>query len=213
MLRGLPLPAPKRGRGRRWNRRSRRPLWPLGNTRYETGADTLDETSQDQLHEETPEEFEQSLEGGSHDLPILALLTALWERSGDLERARDAAQKWVAACPLDGHGHYRLGLLEQQLGHYAAAVERFELAATLTSPDDTLYEAALDALDVLDSIQVRQALALWEVDTGFRAGLDSDPRLALRQRGFAISDAALQTVLNGVHTMPARFRGRSPRPC
>jgi len=129
------------------------------------------------------------------DIPLLAILATACEFTGEVARAREAANRWVLAAPLDPYAHYKLALVEQRLKNYPEASRRLYLAASLAGPDDDVLYAVRDALSALDVLQLQQIIALREVDYEFRLQLQSSPESALEAKGFALSAGAFQQLL------------------
>lgn len=126
------------------------------------------------------------------DIPLLAMLTAACESAGEVQKARQAASRWVEISPRDPYAHYKLAMIDQRLQNYQAAVARLKVAVGVGDPDDDISLAAWDALRALDGLQIQQVIALRDCDLCFRLKLRVDPDAALEERGFSLSPAAVR---------------------
>lgn len=154
----------------------------------------------------------RELAGSPDDIPLLALLTSACEHAGEVRRAREAAVQWVETAPLDSYAHYRLAMIEQRLGNYAAAAERLDIAAHVAEPDDEVAFAAREALHALDALQLQQVAALVETDLCFRLKLSHDPDEALSERGFTLDSHVLRRLLQAEEAVFAVAPGRPAMP-
>ncbi len=143
---------------------------------------------------------------------MLALLTLVCERTGDMGQAREVASRWVEAAPLDAHAHYRLAMIEQRLQNYGAAMQRLAYAVDFAGSDEHVARAADEARVALDAVQLQQIIALRDVDYEFEVWLRLAPEQALNQRGFSLSDDALRHFILASEHSKAEYGPHPPRP-
>lgn len=131
------------------------------------------------------------VEGEAPSLALLEAVAASWEQRGDLRRAEYYARQAVMRAPLDAYAQFRLAATEQRNGQTAAAIARFLLVLELEAVDSDLLDAAHEAVETLDAVQLQQIAALASTSVVFRLGFGRDPETALRERGFRLSDAGM----------------------
>jgi tetratricopeptide (TPR) repeat protein len=142
-------------------------------------------------HKEALAVCRRSRATGADRVPILDLMVVAYEHMGDIPNALVAVTELVQATPLDGHAHFRMGSILQRSGDFSTAMARYAMAAELSAQHDQVREAAEQAIETLDAIQLQQIVALASANVVFRAKLARDIEDTLRDYGFRITDAAM----------------------
>ena len=106
------------------------------------------------------------------------------------------ALELVQLAPGDPYAHYRSGLILQRLARYPEAMRRFELAWELGRSDEQIRQAAREAAEALEGLQIQQILSLASADPVFRLELQRNPDESLAERGFALSDMGKTMLLS-----------------
>ncbi len=150
--------------------------------------------------------FEISLEQGDYDEVIkyscnllklspksLSARDALYFaylQKGLLDQALQITNELIRIDPYSPMHHYKKAYIHHEKGDISAAIH--ELSRVLEmSPDDEMEEEALQAIDQLDSFQIRHILMLGIEDFIFRAKLIRDPESAVAERGYYLSNSGL----------------------
>ncbi|MFQ5811003.1 MAG: tetratricopeptide repeat protein, partial [Armatimonadota bacterium] len=142
-------------------------------------------------HRKAVEACKRSRAAGTERVPILDLMVMAYEHIGDIPNALVNVTELVQATPLDAHAHFRMGTILQRSGDFSNAMARYAMAAELSAENDQVREAAEEAIETLDAIQLQQIVALASANVVFRAKLDRDMEGTLRDYGFRITDAAI----------------------
>ncbi|MGD8238582.1 MAG: tetratricopeptide repeat protein [Armatimonadota bacterium] len=142
-------------------------------------------------HRRAIEACKRSRAAGADRVPVLDLMVMAYEHVGDIPNALVTVTELVQATPLDAHAHFRMGTILQRSGDFSNAMARYAMAAELSPESDQVREAAEEAIETLDAIQLQQIVALASANVVFRAKLDRDMEGTLRDYGFRITDAAM----------------------
>jgi hypothetical protein len=98
------------------------------------------------------------------------------------------ADQMVAISPLDPSHHFKKAVLFQQQGMMREALSEFVRVADL-APDTEMGCEARQAVELIDNQQMRAIVLVASEDPIFRTKLRRDPVLAVKERGFFLSDA------------------------
>jgi len=132
------------------------------------------------------------------DLRALDLLQTAYLKEGETAQALRIAFRLAAICPQDPMNFFRKAVLYQQLGDVRQAIDNYTRVIEMAEENDPdLAARAREAVELLDSLQLRQMVTLAADDPVFRARLQRDPVEAAAARGFHLSEsglAALQQV-------------------
>jgi tetratricopeptide (TPR) repeat protein len=124
------------------------------------------------------------------------------------ERFQDALPLILRAlriAPMDPLLQFKLAAVYQQLGKFADAAQAFRKVIAL-APGTDLAEDAQELLDLMDSQQLEQVITLCMEDPVFRISLMRDPKGTLEARGFALSEASMEIVVNmDISRLPKRW--------
>ena len=115
---------------------------------------------------------------------------------GRVNEALRMADQMVTISPMDPGHHFKKAVLFQQQGMLREALHEFLRVADLT-PDTEMGDEARQAVEAMDSQQMRQIILLAAEDSVFRTKLRRDPLDASLERGFFLSEAgscALQSL-------------------
>lgn len=107
-------------------------------------------------------------------------------QKGMLEKALQMTNELIRLDPSSPVNHYKKAFIHHEKGDISAAIH--ELSRVLEmSPDDEMEAEAQQAIDQLDSYQIRHILMLAIEDFIFRAKLIRDPESAAVERGYYLS--------------------------
>jgi tetratricopeptide (TPR) repeat protein len=120
-------------------------------------------------------------------------LGTLYMRMGDTDAAMRAANTLIRLEPDNTSHHFKKALLSQHKGEIALAVQEFSLVVHL-APEGPHSEAAREALETLDALQLNQIATLAMDDMVFRTKLERNPQDAVMERGFYLSDTGTQVL-------------------
>jgi tetratricopeptide (TPR) repeat protein len=115
------------------------------------------------------------------------VLSVAYLQVGDLERAQHMTTEMVRLDPLNPGHHFKRALLFQQEENISACVAEYERARDLAMSGTELHEDAVEALEALDDMQLRQIFVLAAEDLAFRIALIQETREAVTRRGFALT--------------------------
>jgi tetratricopeptide (TPR) repeat protein len=91
--------------------------------------------------EEAVHSYKQALRISKDDLVAMSNLSALYERNGRINEARQYQAKIRSFEEKNPYYHFALGLQAYQAGHYAESVNQLRIASKLQSSDPTFYLA------------------------------------------------------------------------
>lgn len=103
-----------------------------------------------------------------------------------IERALQVTNEMINLDPSSPANHFKKALLYQQKGDVGNAIHEFTRVLEM-NPDDEMAEGAQQAIEALDSFQIRHIVMLAVEDFIFRAKLARDPESAALERGFYLS--------------------------
>lgn len=124
------------------------------------------------------------------DPTALDLLAWGYYQQGSLEEARDILRQVVQLDPDQPYHHFKLGVIYQALGQLQLAMASFLRAAAIDQRGE-IGSTAMEAINVLDRVQLEQLLARAKSDLFFRIQLQRDPELTLHQANYLLSPLGL----------------------
>lgn len=130
------------------------------------------------------------LERNPEDPAALDLLAWGAYQQGRLAEARDILRRVVQLDPTQPYHHFKLGVIYQALGDLHAAMASFLRAASAEQQGE-VGTMAMEAISVLDRVQLEQLLARAKADVLFRYQLQRDPELTLHQANVLLSPLGL----------------------
>ncbi len=146
------------------------------------------------LHDATAPEFfghvNRLLARSPDDPSALDLLAwGLYQR-GALPEAAAILRRLTLLAPFQAQHYFKLGLISQALNNYPAAMAAM-LRALALEPDGDVAPMALEAIGLLDQVQVEQLVTRARQDWLFRLRLQRDPEHILQQAGYLLSPAGV----------------------
>jgi len=130
------------------------------------------------------------LDRNAKDPTALDLLAWGYYQQGRLAEARDILRQVVQLDPGQPYHHFKLGVILQALGQLQSAMASF-LRATVIDQHGEIGTTAMEAISVLDRVQLEQLLARAKADEPFRFQLQREPELTLHQAGYLLSPLGL----------------------
>ena len=130
------------------------------------------------------------LERNPQDPTALDLLAWGYYQQGRLVEARDILHIVVRLDSQQPYHHFKLGVICQALGQLHAAMASFLRASSLDQHGD-MGNMAMEAVSVLDRVQLEQLVARAKADASFRSQLQHEPELTLHQAGILLSPLGL----------------------
>lgn len=127
-------------------------------------------------------------------IPAYSALGAAYIQIGDVDAAMRVTNTLIRLDPESPSHHFKKALLCQHKNEVALAVHEF-MQAIRMDPASPHAEAALEALETLDSFQLNHIITLAMEDAVFRAKMTRDPVNAVIERGFALSDFGNEALL------------------
>ena len=141
------------------------------------------------------------------DPTALDLLAWGYYQQGSLAEARDILRQVVQLDPDQPYHHFKLGVIYQALGQLQPAMASF-LRATAIDQRGEIGSTAMEAINVLDRVQLEQLVARAKADLSFRMQLQRDPELTLHQANYLLSPLGL-IMLQTVDFTDEDFSGES----
>ncbi|GAB4466026.1 MAG: hypothetical protein OHK0029_37090 [Armatimonadaceae bacterium] len=121
------------------------------------------------------------------------VLSAAYFQSGQLDQALRITEEMIILDPTDAANHFKKGVLLQQKGYIAGAMEAF-LRVVHMSPDSEAAEESFAAIEMLDNYQIRQIISRATEDVPFRLRLQRNTVEALKMHGYSLSDRGVSTL-------------------
>ncbi len=122
-----------------------------------------------------------------HLLAYSALSNA-YIQQGDIDAAMRVTSILIRLDPHTAAHRFRRAMLCQHKGEIGMAVQELVIALNV-EPEGPYAEAAFDALQTLDLLQIEQIMVLAGEDSVFRAKFMRDANESARERGFILSDS------------------------
>ncbi len=141
---------------------------------------------------------------------LLDLLAFVYLQKGQPRDALQALQRLVRLVPKDPLVHFKLATVHHQLGNYANAVMAYHRTIAL-APGTELAREAQRILEMIDRQQLEQVFTLSMEDPIFRAKLMRNPQQALQEKGFLLSEASMEVILNTDFSQLPRRHGAVQR--
>ena len=138
------------------------------------------------------------------------MLAFIYLQKGQPRDALQALQRLARLAPTDPLVHFKLATVHHQLGNYAQAILAFHRTIAL-APGTELAQEAQRLLDLLDRQQLEQVFTLSVEDPIFRTKLMRNPQQALQEKGFLLSEASLEVIVNTDFSQLPRRPGASQR--
>lgn len=138
------------------------------------------------LVDETIRECRELLRARPKNLNALEILSVAYLQKGMLDKSLKVTNDLIALDPNSPSNHYRRGWLYQQTGDFSNAISEYSRVLEM-SPEDDMAQDAQQAVETLDSQQLRQIITLALEDYIFRAKLTRDAEAAALERGYVLS--------------------------
>ena len=148
-------------------------------------------------------EFEAAIVGGRELLRIYPrslgareILSIAYLQKGLMDEAMKITNELISLDRSSPANHFKRAWLYQQKGDYGNAINEY-LRVLDMGPDDEMARDSQQAIDAMDSYQVRQIITLALEDYIFRAKMVRNPEAAALERGFILSfsgQAALKQI-------------------
>lgn len=136
--------------------------------------------------DEAIEESKALLKLSPKSLSARDVLSIAYIQKDMLERALQVTNEMITLDPSSPGNHFKKALLYQQKGDVGNAIHEFSRVLEM-EPDAEMAEGAQQAIEALDSFQIRHIVMLAVEDFIFRAKLIRDPESAALERGFFLS--------------------------
>ncbi|MCS6831002.1 MAG: tetratricopeptide repeat protein [Armatimonadota bacterium] len=144
------------------------------------------------------EQAAQVLRRDPDNVTVRPLLVAAHLEKGDWESALRVLDELIALAPNEPIYHFNQAQVFQELGQWGLALIAYDRVAEIGT-DRELADRALEAMAMLDRIQIDHILTLVLEDPQFRRQIQEDPEGALIDRHFALSRpgmTALRVILS-----------------
>lgn len=137
-------------------------------------------------YDEAIRESRELLRISPRSLSARDVLYFAYLQTGMLEKALQVTNELISLDPVSPVNHYKKAFIHHEKGDIGGAIH--ELTRVLEmQPDDDMAEEAQEALDKLDSHQIRHIIMLALEDFIFRTKLIRDPETAAIERGYYLS--------------------------
>jgi tetratricopeptide (TPR) repeat protein len=131
-------------------------------------------------------EAKELLRLSPHSLCARDVLGIAYLQKGMLEKALQIANELIVLDPTSPTNHFKKAVLYQQKGDVGNAIHEFSRVLEM-QPDGEMASQAQQAIDMLDSYQLRHIVMLAVEDYIFRTKLIHDPEAAALERGYYLS--------------------------
>jgi len=121
------------------------------------------------------------------------VLSAAYFQSGQLDQALRITDEMIVLDPTDAANHFKRGVLLQQKGRIAGAIQAFSRVVAM-APESEAAEESRAAIEMLDNYQIRQVIARAVEDMPFRLALLRDPAEAVNSRGYVLSERGIMAL-------------------
>lgn len=138
-------------------------------------------------------ESKDLLKVSPRNLSARDVLSIAYLQKGMLDKALQVTNELVRLDPTSATNYFKRALLYQQKGDYGNAINEYSRVLEM-HPDDEMAEDAQQAIDSLDSYQLRHIVMLAVEDYIFRAKLIRDPESAARERGYYLSYSGMSAL-------------------
>lgn len=127
------------------------------------------------------------------NLSAREVLSIAYLQKGMLDNALQVTNDLITLDPNSPSNHFRKAWLFQQKGDYGNAINEFTRVLEM-DPSGEMAEDAQQAIDSLDSYQLRHIIMLALEDYIFRSKLIRDPEGASLERGYYLSYAGMSAL-------------------
>lgn len=114
-------------------------------------------------------------------------------QKGMLDEALEVTNELISMDPSSPINHFKKACLYQQKGDIGNAIHEYGRVIEMR-PDGEIAQEAQQAMDVLDSDQLRHIVMLAIEDYIFRAKLIRDPEAAATERGYHLSHSGINAL-------------------
>jgi tetratricopeptide (TPR) repeat protein len=121
------------------------------------------------------------------------VLSIAYLQIGLLEKAIQVTNELITLDPTSAANHFKKAVLFQQKGEVGSAIHEFGRVLEMGAELDMANEAR-EAIDTLDSYQLRHIVMLAVEDYIFRAKLIHDPESAAMERGYYLSYSGMSAL-------------------
>lgn len=121
------------------------------------------------------------------------VLSIAYLQKGLLDESMRITNELISLDPTSVANHFKRAWLFQQKGDYGNAINEY-LRVLDMQPDEGMAQDAQQAIDAMDSFQLRQIITLALEDYIFRAKLVRNPETAALERGFIMSYTGLASL-------------------
>lgn len=142
-------------------------------------------------------EFEAAIQGGRELLAIYPrslsareILSIAYLQKGLMDEAMRVTNELITMDPASAANRFKRAWLYQQKGDYGNAINEY-LRVLDMDPEEDMARDAQQAIDAMDSYQLRQIITLALEDYIFRAKMVRNPETAALERGFIMSYSGL----------------------
>jgi tetratricopeptide (TPR) repeat protein len=132
------------------------------------------------------EQAAQVLRRDPDNVTVRPLLVAAHLQRGDWESALRVLDELIARAPNEPMYHFNQALVFQEMGQWGLALIAYDRVVEIGT-DRELADRALEAMAMLDRIQIDHILTLVLEDSRFRQAIQEDLEGALIERQFALS--------------------------
>lgn len=137
-------------------------------------------------YDDTINEARELLKISPRSLLARDVLSIAYIQKGMLDKALQVTNELIKLDPTSPINHFKKAVLYQQKGDIGNAIYEFSRVVEM-EPDGEIARDAQQAIDTLDSYQLRSIVMLAVEDYIFRAKLIRDPEAAARERGYHLS--------------------------
>jgi len=139
------------------------------------------------------EESKSLLEFSPKSLSARDVLSIAYLQKGMLDKALQITNELVSLDPGSPVNHFKKAVLYQQKGDIGSAIQEFSRVLDM-HPDAEMAKDSEQAIDTLDSHQLRHIVMLAVEDYIFRAKLIRDPESAALERGYYLSYSGMSAL-------------------
>ena len=143
--------------------------------------------------DEAIRESKALLQISPRSLSAREMLSNAYLQKGMIEKALQVTDELINLDPASSANHFRKGWLYQQKGDVGNAIHEFSRVLEMEAETE-LAEDAQQAIETLDSQQLRHIVMLAVEDYVFRAKLMRDPESAALERGYYLSYSGMSAL-------------------
>lgn len=143
--------------------------------------------------DEAIQEAKELLRFSPRSLSARDVLSIAYLQKGLLDKALQVTNELINLDPTSPVNHFKKAVLFQQKGDIGGAIREFARVLDMY-PDPEMARDAQQAIEILDSHQLRRIVMLAVEDYIFRTKLMHDPEAAALERGYYLSEAGMATL-------------------